>query len=184
MNKSRCYEGDRLGLLLRSIHEKIEAARASDGDVLPEKIWLKQQFAIGVNEVTRLLERMPLSGEKGSSPQKPDAMSSNDKAPWLQAVLVAFDCNPKWLIRHLPSLASSRKVPLIFVKDKKRGSLRLGEIVKLKTAMAIGIKAKGSAINAIVEKILGSDKLDDKKVHSEPKEILREPQQHSLSVQT
>lgn len=57
-----------------------------------------------------------------------------------QAILIASDCNPRWLTKHLPSLALSRKVPLIFVKDKKSGSLRLGQLVKLKTAIAIGVK--------------------------------------------
>lgn len=58
----------------------------------------------------------------------------------MQAVLLASDCNPKWLTKHLPGLASSRRVPLIFVRDMKSGSLRLGEVVKLKTAIAIGVK--------------------------------------------
>lgn len=53
---------------------------------------------------------------------------------------MASDSNPRWLTKHLPSLASSRKVPIILVRDKKGGSLRLGELVQLKTAMAIGIK--------------------------------------------
>jgi hypothetical protein len=60
----------------------------------------------------------------------------------MQAVLVASDCNPLWLTKHLQSLAASRGVPLIFVKDNKQGSLRLGELVKLKTAIAIGIKVR------------------------------------------
>lgn len=60
----------------------------------------------------------------------------------MQAVLVASHCNPRWLTKHLESLASSRSVPLIFVKDDKEGSLRLGELVKLKTALAIGIKVR------------------------------------------
>ncbi|KAK4745303.1 hypothetical protein SAY87_011615 [Trapa incisa] len=158
-----CYEGERLGRLLESIQGKIEAERNLDGSVLPEKIWLKQQFAIGVNEVTRLLERMPPYTEECSSNGKADAMSSNKKTTLLQVILVASDCNPRWLIKHLPTLASSRKVPLIFVKDKNRGSLRLGEIVKLKTAMAIGIKAKGNAINDILNKILFSHDLDQEK---------------------
>lgn len=62
----------------------------------------------------------------------------------MQAILIASDCNPKWLAKHLPSLASSRKVPLIFVKDKRGGSLRLGELVKLKTAIAIGVKVSAT----------------------------------------
>uniref|UniRef100_A0A2P2JWI5 Uncharacterized protein LOC103327256 n=1 Tax=Rhizophora mucronata TaxID=61149 RepID=A0A2P2JWI5_RHIMU len=69
----------------------------------------------------------------------------------LLAILVASDCNPKWLTKHLPSLASSRNVLLIYVKDNKGGSLRLGELVKLKTAMAVGVKAKENAVNQIFE---------------------------------
>ncbi|XP_074317781.1 uncharacterized protein LOC141653817 [Silene latifolia] len=79
----------------------------------------------------------------------------------LQAVLVASDCNPKSLIKHLPSLATSRKVPLLYVKDKKEGSLRLGELVKVKTAMAIGVKAKKSSINQFVQGVIHPDKLDE-----------------------
>lgn len=60
----------------------------------------------------------------------------------MQAVLVASDCSSRWLTKHLQSLASSRSVPLIFVKDNKEGSLRLGELVKLKTAIAVGIKVR------------------------------------------
>ena len=60
-----------------------------------------------------------------------------------KVILLAADCNPRWLIKHLPGLALSRNVPLIFVKDKKGGSLRLGELVKLKTAIAVGIKVTG-----------------------------------------
>jgi len=60
----------------------------------------------------------------------------------MQAVLVASDCNPRWLTKHLQSLASSRSVPLIFVGDNKHGSFRLGELVQLKTAIAIGIKVR------------------------------------------
>ncbi|XP_030539598.1 uncharacterized protein LOC115747540 isoform X2 [Rhodamnia argentea] len=137
------FEGESLGLLLESIRGKIKVARSLDGAALPEKIWLK--FAIGVNEVTRVLERMPPSNDADDCPPS---------YPRLQAILLASDCNPRWLTRHLPSLASSRKVPLIFVKDKKRGSLRLGELVNLKTAIAIGIKAKGNAVNHIIQKVL------------------------------
>lgn len=58
----------------------------------------------------------------------------------LQAVLLASDCNPRSLIKHFPSLACSRSVPIILVKDNKGGSIRLGELVNLKTAIAIGVK--------------------------------------------
>ncbi|WOL13580.1 hypothetical protein Cni_G22350 [Canna indica] len=58
----------------------------------------------------------------------------------LKAVILASDCNPRWLKKHIPTLASSRRVPVILVKDNKRSSLRLGQVVKLKTTLAIGIK--------------------------------------------
>ncbi|XVF72842.1 hypothetical protein PTKIN_Ptkin12aG0153200 [Pterospermum kingtungense] len=146
-----CYEGERLVHVLKSIQRGIESARISAGNAWPEKIWLKQQFAIGVNDVTRTLERMAPSAEKESSAQSPCVR--------LQAILIAADCNPKWLTKHLPTLASSRKVPLIIVKDDKKGSLRLGELVKLKTAIAIGVKARGNAINQIIEEILDGDEV-------------------------
>ncbi|CBI37056.3 hypothetical protein VitviT2T_009714 [Vitis vinifera] len=151
-----CYEGERLLTMLKSLQREIELAKLSNR-VLPEKIWFKQQFSIGVNEVTRVLERMtPCSEMGGESAQQPLANPSELQLPSvrLQAVFVASDSNPRWLTKHLPSLASSRKVPLIFVKDKKGGSLRLGELVKLKTAIAIGIKARENGINQLVEEIL------------------------------
>ncbi|KAA3475136.1 Ribosomal protein L7Ae/L30e/S12e/Gadd45 [Gossypium australe] len=144
-----CYEGERLIHVLKSIRRGIASARALAGNSLPEKVWLKQQFAIGVNDVTRVLERMAAVIDEGSTAQSPFVR--------LQAILLAADCNPKWLMKHLPTLAKSRKVPLIIVKDDKKGSLRLGELVKLKTAVAIGVKARGSAINQIMEEILDGD---------------------------
>ncbi|CAK7348541.1 unnamed protein product [Dovyalis caffra] len=156
------FEGERLARLLKSIRREIESTKTLEGNSLPEKFWFKQQFAIGVNEVTRLLERMLPGSENGSSPQQSRVMCNNHKVPsvQLQAILIASDCNPKWLTKHLPSLASSRKVPLIFVKDKRGGSLRLGELVKLKTAIAIGVKARGNAINEIVEEILCGNEIN------------------------
>lgn len=77
-----------------------------------------------------------------------------------KVILLAADCNPRWLTKHLPGLALSRNVPVIFVKDKKGGSLRLGELVRLKTAIAVGIKAKGNTINQLVDKILHGDAID------------------------
>ncbi|CAJ2676227.1 unnamed protein product [Trifolium pratense] len=138
------YEGESLNNLLQSIRRGVESARHLDGSSLPEKIWIKQQFAIGVNDVTRVLERMKPCAEFERSAQLLPSITSNHKTSSvkLQAVLVASDCNPRWLTKHLQSLASSRSVPLIFVKDNKEGSLRLGELVKLKTAIAIGIKVR------------------------------------------
>ncbi|XP_007051301.2 PREDICTED: uncharacterized protein LOC18613811 [Theobroma cacao] len=148
-----CYEGERLVRVLKSIQRGVESARELAGNSFPEKIWLKQQFAIGVNDVTRVLERMAPIADKGSSAQAPCVR--------LQAILLAADCNPRWLTKHLPTLASSRKVPLIFVKDNKKGSLRLGELVKLKTAIVIGVKARGNAINQIIEEILDGGEVND-----------------------
>ena len=138
-------EGDRLTRFLHSIRKQIESHRDSDKS-LPEKLWLKRQFAVGVNEVTRILERMPASPE-----------SRNVSGAKLQAVLIASDCNPRWLAKHLPNLAASRNVSVIFVKDNKEGSLRLGEIVKLKTAIALGIKDKGSCINEFVQRTIDAN---------------------------
>ncbi|KAJ6679985.1 hypothetical protein OIU79_019661 [Salix purpurea] len=161
-SSSSYYEGERLARLLKSIHKEIESTKTLEGNSLPEKFWFKQQFAIGVNEVTRVLERMSPVSESGRSLQQSHVMCTNHKVPsvHLQAILIASDCNPKWLAKHLPSLASSRKVPLIFVKDKRGGSLRLGELVKLKTAIAIGVKARGNAINEIVEGILCGNEIN------------------------
>ncbi|PNX74404.1 ribosomal L7Ae/L30e/S12e/Gadd45 family protein [Trifolium pratense] len=154
-----CYEGESLNNLLQSIRRGVESTRHLDGSSLPEKIWIKQQFAIGVNDVTRVLERMKPCAEFERSAQLLPSITSNHKTSSvkLQAVLVASDCNPRWLTKHLQSLASSRSVPLIFVKDNKEGSLRLGELVKLKTAIAIGIKVKGNTINKVVEDVIQAD---------------------------
>uniref|UniRef100_A0A2P2JWH8 Uncharacterized protein MANES_05G008900 n=2 Tax=Rhizophora mucronata TaxID=61149 RepID=A0A2P2JWH8_RHIMU len=148
-----CFEGERLAQLLKLIQGGIESAKLLEQNSLPEKFWYKQQFAIGVNEVTRVLERMSPTADLGNPGKQPRVFTANRQAPsvQLQAILVASDCNPKWLTKHLPSLASSRNVLLIYVKDNKGGSLRLGELVKLKTAMAVGVKAKENAVNQIFE---------------------------------
>lgn len=149
------YNGQRLDDLLAKIWRSIELAKSSKGE-LPDKIWIKQQFAIGVNDVTRLLERMPqgdtvLDAHEISCPGKSMRRSSSVS---LQAVLVAADCNPKWLTKHIPILASSKMVPVILVKDGKCASLRLGALLNLKTALAVGVKARGSCINAAFEEFL------------------------------
>ncbi|XP_050946296.1 uncharacterized protein LOC103503720 isoform X9 [Cucumis melo] len=141
------YEGERLDELLLSIQREIKTARGLNAESLPEKFWLK--FAIGVNEVTRALERMTPCGDSAR------LMNPNYKAckVKLQAILLTANCNPRWLTNHVPCLAMSRKVPLILVKDKE-GSLRLGELVNLKTAIAIGIKSNGSPVNQLIDEIL------------------------------
>ncbi|KAK4372390.1 hypothetical protein RND71_007774 [Anisodus tanguticus] len=131
-------------ILTTPSRREIATARKSD-IVLPEKIWYKQQFSVGVNEVTRVLERMPptLANERSS-------LSAKLHSTRLEVILIASDCNPRLLTKHLESLADSKKVPVVFVKDKKRGSLRLGELIKLKTAIAIGIKDKGNQFNQFI----------------------------------
>lgn len=119
--------------------------------------------------MTRLLERMPTFNDTTlSTPLVGDSLSLSNQgqgqppcifATKLQAVLIASDCNPRWLCKHLLILASCKNVPLIHVKDKKEGSLRLGELVNVKTAIAVGIKAKESGINRFVQRVLHHDKL-------------------------
>ncbi|KAI3509944.1 hypothetical protein L1887_25469 [Cichorium endivia] len=152
------YEGESLFHLLNSIQREIKLARLSD-ESLPHKIWLKQQFSIGVNDVTRVLERMsPLHGSLSSLTQNVNVKESQVQ---LQVILIATDCNPRSLTKHLPVLASSRGVSVIFVKDKKGGSCKLGEIVNLKTAMAIGVKARGNAINKLIDDIIGDNEVNN-----------------------
>ncbi|XP_042435418.1 uncharacterized protein LOC122021367 isoform X1 [Zingiber officinale] len=153
---SNCYEGERLDHLLVQLTKSIESAKLSKGE-LPDKMWIKQQFAIGVNDVTRVLERM-IQAEADCQSKKEHSNINLRRAPLvpLQAVLLAADCNPRRLTKHIPSLASPMQIPVIFVKDNKRGSLRLGELVMLKTAMAIGIKVKGSIINEAIDELLSS----------------------------
>ncbi|CAA0832746.1 Ribosomal protein L7Ae/L30e/S12e/Gadd45 family protein [Striga hermonthica] len=159
-----CLEGETLIHLLKAIQREIESARAAD-TALPIKFWIKQQFAVGVNEVTRALERMPPNHTRTDVSLEECSLKSGDdscKAPCapLQAILLASDCNPRWLTKHLPALAASRNVPLIFLKDRKEGSLRLGELVQLKTAIAIGIKVKGNAVNRVINEALVAYKMD------------------------
>lgn len=148
-----CFEGESLSCLLKSICNAIETERKAN-KVVPDKLWFKQHFAMGVNEVTRLLERMPPHNSSGGTPLSHLQHTRFSVSVNLQAVLVASDCNPRWLTKHLPSLAASRGVPIIHIKEKKEGSLRLGELVKLKTAIAVGVKAKGNSINKLFEEIL------------------------------
>lgn len=151
-----CYEGESLAQLLKLIKSEIDSARNLD-NTLPEKVWIKQQFSVGVNEVTRALERMrPTAAAKYSTDkQHTESIQKDEKSSeQLQAILLATDCNPRWLTKHLPNLAHSKGVPLIFVKDKKGASLRLGELLKLRTAIAIGVKVRGNVINQFMEKVI------------------------------
>lgn len=147
--------------LLSKLIRSVEVARSSRGG-LPEKIWMKQQFAIGVNDVTRVLERMPPaathSGHCSSEALTSPALRRAPLVP-LQAVLVAADCNPKWLTKHIPTLACTRQVPILCLKDNKGSSLRLGQVVNVRTALAIGIKARDSIVNKTIDEVLKGSKL-------------------------
>ncbi|XP_051125758.1 uncharacterized protein LOC127247784 [Andrographis paniculata] len=156
------FEGESLTRFLESFRREIEAARALNEN-LPYKIWIKKHFAVGVNEVTRVLERMPPNYESRISSEEQLQTNCNDSKPtcaYLQAILMASDCNPRWLTKHLPTLAASRNVPIISVKDRKEGSLRLGELIKLKTTIAIGVKAQEISLNRLIEEVLANDKID------------------------
>ncbi|XP_010428768.1 PREDICTED: ribonuclease P protein subunit p38-like isoform X3 [Camelina sativa] len=145
------YEGERLTHLLGLIQRGIEASKLSNVNSLPEKIWLKKQIAIGINEVTRVLERMESNNtsDQQQNPKQPPVQ--------LQVVIVVADCKPRMLTKHIPNLAASRGVPVLYIRDNKRASLRLGELVKLKTALAIGVKARGNELNLLLQQILPSD---------------------------
>ncbi|KAM0883065.1 hypothetical protein ACQ4PT_031874 [Festuca glaucescens] len=160
--------GDALDELLSKLIRSVEVAKASRGG-LPEKIWMKQQFCVGVNDVTRVLERMPaaVASHSGCSSE---ALTHKvlRRAPLvpLQTVLIAADCNPKWLTKHIPILASTRQVPVLCLKDNRGSSLRLGQLVNVRTALAIGIKARNSIINKNIDEVLKGSKLvaDEQKI--------------------
>jgi len=139
----------------------VEVAKVSRGG-LPEKIWMKKQFAIGVNDVTRVLERMPPATATNSTHSSTEAqtVSGRRRAPLvpLQAVLVAADCNPKWLTKHIPTLASTRQVPVLCIKDNKGGSVRLGHVVNIRTTLSIGVKAGDSMVNKTIDEVLDCSK--------------------------
>ncbi|EEC82517.1 hypothetical protein OsI_27015 [Oryza sativa Indica Group] len=170
--------GDALDDLLSKLIKSVEVAKASR-EGLPEKIWMKRQFAVGVNDVTRVLERMPAataathSGHSSTEAitdkalcRAPPVLLQSRKghesiAPFkervlysLPVVLVAADCNPKWLTKHIPTLASTRQVPVLCLKDNKESSLRLGQVVNVRTALAIGVKARDSIINKAIDEVL------------------------------
>ncbi|RLM85767.1 uncharacterized protein C2845_PM04G29120 [Panicum miliaceum] len=153
--------GDVLDDLLSKLVRSVEVAKASRGG-LPEKIWMKKQFAIGVNDVTRVLERMPPAAAINfiHSSTEAQTVSGRRRAPLvpLQAVLIAADCNPKWLTKHIPTLASTRQVPVLCIKDNKGGSVRLGLVVNIRTALAIGVKAGDSIVNKTIDEVLECSK--------------------------
>ncbi|KAI5078733.1 hypothetical protein GOP47_0006404 [Adiantum capillus-veneris] len=124
----------------------------------------KGVFCIGVNDVTRTLERMPCvcngfsSSLEGDKPVEDVEISTSvdtrkglRKITLLQVVIVAIDVHPRLLVSHFPELAASRKVPLITLSGGNgSGSLRLGELFHLRTAIAVGLKVGDSELNKAI----------------------------------
>lgn len=135
---------------------------------------LKANLCVGINNVTRTLERMPAKpagaseGESqpkrsktvdntvtklGTSAQQLHPKSSN--VTRLQAVIVAADVQPKALVAHLGALCASRGVVILPVSGGDgSGSLKLGEVLGTRAAIAIGIKEGDTPINWAVESIM------------------------------
>ena len=63
----------------------------------------QQQFSIGVNDVTRVLERMAPSAQVGSSPQQPSSIRNNCKAPLVQLqvsrLIVMLYFSVRWFLQ-------------------------------------------------------------------------------------
>ncbi|MQL94319.1 hypothetical protein Taro_026971 [Colocasia esculenta] len=139
--------GSRLSAVARARREHGE----EEGEEVPEASphGARRRFAASSSRTT------------GEDRVLPGGSANRAVAEDWQAVLVASDCSPSYLTSHLPSLARSRGIPVIFVRDKRGGSLRLGELVKLKTAMVIGVKVRGTRINKAVEEVLGGMGLED-----------------------
>ncbi|KAE8802564.1 hypothetical protein D1007_21754 [Hordeum vulgare] len=147
--------GDCLDELLSKLIRSVEVAQDSRGG-LPEKIWMKWVAPIRTWEAELVtpgpkdLVWRPYLHE--------DVAVVLLFAPGFRvktlAVIIAADCNPKWLTKHIPTLASTRQVPVLCLKDNKGSSLRLGQVVNVGTALAIGIKARDSIINKAIDEIL------------------------------
>ncbi|KAH7295547.1 hypothetical protein KP509_27G054300 [Ceratopteris richardii] len=133
----------------------------------------KDLFYIGVNNATRALERMQhtcngsiAAMESGKQLlQSQNVNNGRGRTPKrvpLQVVIIATDVHPRALVGHFSALASSKKVPLIMVNGGNgSGSLRLGEIFKLRTAIAIALKAGDSEVNKAMNHFLKDNcKLD------------------------
>lgn len=187
--------------LLEKLSRAIEAAEQLKGQV-HDNIWMKQMFSVGINDVTRTLERLPIaktiqnnipdikhpelvpetfghfttSEDEDVAPNKESFISlkkTGKQVIHLQAVLAAIDCHPRVLVGHLPNLTSSRDVPLLCIEDHGSGSLRLGQLVKLKRAGAIGVKVGKSEINKAIQDIIDDQSMRrDIKMAAKPEDIV------------
>lgn len=134
---------------------------------------LKANLCVGINNVSRALERMPAkpAGSEGEPQSKRSKSVDNivtgletlgqqlrpkraNGTP-LQAVIVAMDVQPKALVAHLGVLCASRGVLMLPISGGDgTGSLKLGEVLGTRTAIAIGIKEGDTPINWAVESIM------------------------------
>jgi len=181
----RPWSGKQLEGLLKSLSRAIEIVmETKEGDLVTTKVKpdskkclvkeLKAHLLVGINNVTRALERMHVNPVISDREPQPKRLKLVDNAVAelemmvqkgqveklnvtpLQAVIVAIDVHPRVLVSHLVSLCASRGVPMLPVSGGGDGcgSLRLGELLGTRTAIAIGIKAGDTPINWAVEVIL------------------------------
>jgi len=125
---------------------------------------LKENLIVGINNVTRALEKLPSDAANTFNTnlqlkvvQNIDAglQDLELKVTQLQVVIVAIDVNPRTLINHVMLLCTSRGVPILPVSGGDGcGSLRLGELLGTRTAIAIGIKEGDTPINWALQSIL------------------------------
>ncbi|CAM0906946.1 unnamed protein product [Alopecurus aequalis] len=127
--------GDLLDELLSKLIRSVEVAKASRAGLL-EKIWMKQQFYVGVNDVTRVLERMPATASSHS--------------------VCSSEGSTRTALRRAPLVPL--QVPVLCIKGNRGSSLRLGQVANVRTALAIGIKARGSIINETIDEVLKASK--------------------------
>lgn len=182
----RPWSGKQLESLLLALSSAIEIVLEKQAEELsPKKVHeknkpcvakaLKSHLCIGINSVTRALERMPAKPMGGALLGEPEPKrlkivdnivteletlgqqqhSKRDNRTPLQAVLVAADVQPKSLVAHLGVLCASRGVVMLPISGGDgSGSLKLGEVFGTRTAIAIGIKEGDTPINWAVESIL------------------------------
>ncbi|KAG0597957.1 hypothetical protein M758_12G033100 [Ceratodon purpureus] len=181
----RPWSGKQLESLLQALSRAIEIVlekRAEELDLEKGKEGskkclakeLKANLCVGINNVSRALERMPAKsaitslGEPQSKRSKTvdnivtelealgqQIQPKRAKATPLQAVIVAIDVQPKALVAHLGVLCASRGVLMLPIRGGDgSGSLKLGEVLGTRTAIAVGIKEGDTPINWAVESIM------------------------------
>lgn len=177
--------GQRFERLSEMLSSALNKEIGERNDTLPTKECLRKFkhtiFCIGINNVTRALEMMPIVQNKWRQKKPPDLSAiiskpiqggeggnqacirsanynktmSSLNATHLQAVIVASDVHPRLLVSHLPDLTASRNVPFLTISaGNGTGSVRLGRIFNLRTAIAVGLKNGDFAINRAMRSFL------------------------------